>query len=130
MTSFILLLVLLNKYVTFSLQQWRIQAVWEAGIPVWAPKLWCPKNTFQVILSQLYFNKYIEVAINDFTMHLIISKWYWIQKCKQPRKTMRQIDQSEKRNCQRKCFHSFNYVINHASIRFFFLKSSTKKSFS
>ena len=24
--------------------QWRIQAVWEPGIPVWAPKLWCPNK--------------------------------------------------------------------------------------
>ena len=34
-----------------------------------------PKNTFQVLFFQLYFNKkYVEVAINDFTMHLNISK--------------------------------------------------------
>ena len=28
--------------------------------------------------------------INDFTMHLIISKWLRRQKCRQKRKTMRQ----------------------------------------
>ena len=64
-----------------------------------------PKNTFQVFFFQLYFNKFVEVAINDFTMHLIISKWHWIQKCRQTRKTMWQRDRSEKRNFQRKCFH-------------------------
>ena len=34
-----------------------------------APKLWRPKNTFEVFLFYLCFNKYVEVAINDFTMH-------------------------------------------------------------
>ena len=80
-----------------------------------------PKNTFQVSSFQLYFNKIkVEVVINDFTIHLIIVKWLRIQKCRQKRKTMRQTDQSERRNCQRKCFHSFNYIINHASIGLFF----------
>ena len=33
------------------------------------------ENTFQVNFFQFYFNKkYVEVAINDFTMHLIISE--------------------------------------------------------
>ena len=31
---------------------------------------------------------------------------------------------SERKNCQWKCFHSFNYVIDHASIRFFFYVNS------
>ena len=48
--------------------QWRIQAVWETDIPVWAPK--------KLFSSFLVFQqKYVEVAINDFKMHLIISKW-------------------------------------------------------
>ena len=28
--------------------KWCIQVVWETSIPVWAPKLWRPKKTFQV----------------------------------------------------------------------------------
>ena len=32
---------------------------WETGIPVWAPKFWCPKSIFQVLFFQLYFNKKI-----------------------------------------------------------------------
>ena len=33
------------------------------------------KNAFQVFFCQFYFNeKYVEVVINNFTMHLIISK--------------------------------------------------------
>ena len=48
--------------------QWRIQAVWETDIPVWAPK--------KLFSSFLVFQqKYVQVAINDFKMHLIISKW-------------------------------------------------------
>ena len=53
-----------------SNQGW-IQSVLETVTPVWAPKLWCTKITFKILFFQLYFNKkYVEVAINDFTMHL------------------------------------------------------------
>ena len=51
------------------------------------PKLWRPKNTFQVFVFQLYFNKkYVEVVINDFAMHLIVLKWHRRQKCGQKKK--------------------------------------------
>ena len=84
-----------------------------------------PKTTFQVFFFKLYFSKnYVEVAISDFTMHLIISKWLRTQKCRQKRKTMRQRGQSERENCQRKCFHSFNDVIDHANIRYFIYVNS------
>ena len=54
-------------------RQGHIQAVWETGIPVWVLQLWHSINIFQVLLFHLYFNKrYVEVVINDFTMHLII----------------------------------------------------------
>ena len=47
------------------------------------------KKQFSSFLFQLYFNKkYVKVAINDFTMHLIISKWLRTQKCKRKKKTM------------------------------------------
>ena len=49
------------------------------------------------------FNK--KNTINDFTMHLIISKWHRIQKSRQKRKTLRQRGRNERRNCQRKCSH-------------------------
>ena len=62
-------------------------------------KLWRPNNTFQVLFFQLYFNKkYVEVAINDFTMHLRR------QKCKQKRKTMRQKDIERKKKLSTKAF--------------------------
>ena len=79
------------------------------------------KNTFLVFFFQLYFyRKYVEVASNGFIMHPIISKWLRTQKCRQKCKTIRQRGRSGWRNRQRKRFHSFNYVIHHASIRFFF----------
>ena len=37
---------------------------------------------------------------------------------------------SERRNCLRKCFHSFKYVIDHLHLRFFFLVSSPTCSHS
>ena len=104
--------------------QWCFQVVWETVIPVWAPKFWRPKNTFQVSFSKLYFNKkHVEIQISDFTMHLIISKWLRIPKCRQKKKTMRQRGWSERRNCQGKCFHSFSYIIDHKSICFFYVNS-------
>ena len=43
------------------------------------------------LFFQFYFNKkYVELAINDFTMHLIILKWLRRQKCRQKRKIMKQ----------------------------------------
>ena len=39
----------------------------------------------------------------DFAVHQIISKWLRMQKCRQDRKSVRQRDRSERRNCQRKC---------------------------
>ena len=78
--------------------------------------MWHPKNTYQVLFFQLYFKitnilnnkkyfeitnskmyfkisilnnkKYAVVAISDFTIHLIISKWLRIQKRRQKRKTV------------------------------------------
>ena len=32
-----------------------------------------------------------------------------------------EMGQSKRRNCQQKCFHSFNYVIDHLSIHFFLM---------
>ena len=39
---------------------------------------------FKILLFHLYLNKkYVKVAINDFTIHLIISKWFRRRKCRQ-----------------------------------------------
>ena len=49
------------------------------------------KALFSIFLFQWYFNKkYVEVAINDFTMHLIILKRFGRRKWRQKRKTTRQ----------------------------------------
>ena len=37
---------------------------------------------------------------------------------------MIQRGQSKRRNCQRKCFHYCTYIVDHASIRFFFYVNS------
>ena len=77
-------------FLSYCIITGTYSADWETSIPVWAPKLWHPKNTFYVFFFQLYFNKkYVEVAINYFTMNLIILKWLKKQKFRQKRKTMR-----------------------------------------
>ena len=66
--------------------------------------------------------KNVEVAINDFAMHLIIFIFRNALEYKnadRKKKTMRQRGQTKRRSCQRKCFHLFNYLIDNASIRFF-----------
>ena len=68
------------------------QSVWESGIPVWVLKNHFSIFVFSVVIQQ----KYVEVAINDFTMHIIISKWLRRQKCRQKRKTMKQKDFEKK----------------------------------
>ena len=69
--------------------------------------------------SWISTKKCVEVAINDFTMHLIVSKWLIMQKRRQKRKRMRERGWSERRNCQKKYFDPFNYVADHANICFF-----------
>ena len=100
--------------------QWHIQTVWETGIPIWAPKHCRLKTLIKFSFPAVFQKKYVEVTINDFAIHLIISKRLRIQKSRQKRKTMRRRCRSKIRNCQRNSFHSFNYVMDHASIRFFF----------
>ena len=123
-----------------SLTKWANTLVWlfdhfvgsDVFRPFWRPvyRFWRQDSGAQKTLFKFsFFNsistkKYVEVAINDFTIHRIISKWLRIQKCRQREKSMKQIGQSERRRCQRKCFHLFNYVIDHASIRFFFYINS------
>ena len=48
-----------------------------------------PEKRFK--FSQFFFyKKYFEVAITDFTMYLIISRWLRRQKCREKVKTLRQ----------------------------------------
>ena len=70
------------------IRQRHIEAVWETGIPVWAPK-----KQFSSFFFQFCFNiKYVEVVISDFTLHLIIWKWLRRQKCGQKREKMKPKD--------------------------------------
>ena len=70
--------------------QWRIQVVWETGIPVGAPKLWRPKNTFKFFFHLHFNKKHVEVVINDLAVHLIILKWLRRQKHTQKKKSWKQ----------------------------------------
>ena len=59
-----------------------------------------------VFFFQLYFNnKYVEVAMNDLKMHVVIWKWLRRQRCRPNRKTMRKRGLSERRNCVQECFY-------------------------
>ena len=78
------------RHVRVSFYHWRIKAAWKTGIPFWRPNSAAQKTIFNFFF-QLYFNKkYDEVAINDLTMHLIISKRFRRQKCRQKSKAIRQ----------------------------------------
>ena len=46
----------------------------------------------QITLFKFRFFMYFNKAVNDFTIHLIILKWFRRQKCRLKRKTMRQRD--------------------------------------
>ena len=80
------------------------------------------KSGAKKTLFQFSFFSFIstKVAISNFTMHLIISKWLRRQKCWENRK----INEAEKRwsgkrNSLQKCFHSFKCLL-------FLLDSFTK----
>ena len=80
------------KILKFNQYQKSDKALYT-GILVWAPK------KILSFLFQLYFNKkFAEVTVNDFIMHLIILKWFRIQKCRQKRIAMRQSSRSERKN--------------------------------
>ena len=86
----------------------------------WVPKLWHPK-TLQVFFFQLYFNKKcIELAINDLTMHLIISKWLRNKNVDRREGQWDKKRLKQRRNCLGKCAFSFKYMIDHANVSFFF----------
>ena len=45
------------------------------------------KHLLSFFFFQLYLNKkYVDIAINNFALHLIASKWLRRQKCRQTRK--------------------------------------------
>ena len=62
----------------------------------------------------VYFNKNVlKLAINNFTMHLIILKWLRRQKCRQKRKTMRQRDVKARQEIICKCsLFYFDFFMN------------------
>ena len=113
-------------YHKMLILQWRIQAILETGIPIWASKL-CPlKSTFQVFFFQLYFNK--KNMLNWWSM---ILQCIWLFKngleYKNADRREKQWDiwvWNKRRNCQQKCIHSFNCVKDHKHICFSFYINS------
>ena len=47
------------------------------------PNSGAQKTLFKFFFQLCFNKKYVEVAISDFTMHLIILKWLRIEKCRQ-----------------------------------------------
>ena len=99
------------------------------GIFCQSDRSWCllPLNFWgecRMYFQMWIYIKVISVPLNEESTNngLILLKWLRIQ-CRQKRK-IRQRDQIKRRNCQQKCFHSFNYIIDHTSISFFFCINS------
>ena len=97
------------------------------GAPVYwfvRQKSGAQKTIFEFSLFfQLYFiKKYIDIAINDFTKHLIILKWLR-RRMHIEEKTLRKKYVKAKEEIIYKSFISFTYKINHANACFFFLNS-------
>ena len=67
------------------------------------------KNTFQVFFFSCITTKNVVVAINNFTMHLIILKWLRIQKWRQNSKTYDTKKSKRKKKLPAKVF-SFIYL--------------------
>ena len=68
------------RLVAFLKSQWRIQAVWKTIYQVWHPNS-RPKDTSSFLFLVAFQQKWWIISINDYAMHLIISKWLRIQKC-------------------------------------------------
>ena len=103
----------------FILVSWERKTNWIAGQHFLNFKINASAHSSYIYIKCDRDLGWSRIAISDFTMHVIISKWLRVQNSRQNRKTMRQWGRSEIRNCQPKCFHSFNCVIDHPSIRSF-----------
>ena len=66
------------------------------------------ETLFKFPFSAVFNKKYVEVAINDFTMHLIISKWLRRQICRLKRKTIRQKEVEPKETVYESAFINLN----------------------
>ena len=111
--------LIMNK---FSLKKKRKQLYWDNKVnDAFRPferavyRFWRPKSFISVISQQKIrwsSDQWFYSASNYFEIAWNINL--------RTGKTMRQRSRSERKNCQRMCFVSSNYVTDHASIRFFF----------
>ena len=116
-------LILFQVLMTFINNKYGSDVSRSLGAPVYwfvRQKSGAQKTIFKFSLFfQLYFiKKYIDIAINDFTKHLIIIRMHIEEK-----KIEKKICQSKRRNYLQKCFISVTYIMNHANACFFFLNS-------
>ena len=71
-----------------------------------------PKKHLLSFFFQLYLNKkYVDVAINSFTMHLITLKWLRRQTYRQTRKKMQPKDLIKRRNRSQKKLTNINQYL-------------------
>ena len=84
-----------------------------------------PKKHFSSFLFLVAFQKkHADVAINNFTKHLITSNWCKRKKYRQKGKKWEKKKRwSERRYCLQKSFHSFKYKIHHTNVHFLFMNS-------
>ena len=85
--------------------------------------VWAPKKHFSGFLFSVVF-QHIAYSSSDQQFHNPIISDGLEYKNADRREKLRQKGWSKRINCQRKSFHSFNYVIDDASIRFFFYVNS------
>ena len=110
----------MSRYLLMFLRILKKTIIRDVSRPFGRPVY--PLELFSSFVFQLYSNKkYVEVAIKDFTMHLIISKWIRKQNCKHKINYETKRRESDRKNCRRKCFHLFKYVIDHGKSSLFLL---------
>ena len=114
----------LYQAVTFCINDYLLYANTKISF-LWSfSGLGAHTSTFQVFFFSCTSIKICQTVINDFTMHLIISKLLRRQKCRQKRKNNEiKRRQREKRNCLQKCFHLF-HLFSMLVIRYNFKKAN------
>ena len=91
----------------------------------WGIHTLASKNHFSSFLFSVVFQQKIRWSSDQWFHNASdFLKWLRIQNCWQKRKPMRQRGRSERRKCQRKCFHSFKYLIDRLSVHFVFYVNS------
>ena len=100
--------------------RWRIQAIWETVIPIWTPKKHFSSFLFTVLFQQKICWSSSQWS-HDVSTYFEIA---WNTKMQTEEKNNETKRLKLKKKLSTKVFHSFNYVIDHASIIIFFYVNS------